>query len=80
MGKSLFKAEKRMGMEWGYVYIYILCIHMFYIYIGYIYIYVMNEYIYIYIYISVSMYVCRYETYLGVQLGKLGRRMVLAFS
>ena len=70
MGKSLFKAEKRMGMEWGYVYIYILCIHMFYIYIGYIYV----------MYIYVSMYVCRYETYLGVQLGKLGRRMVLAFS
>ena len=32
-----------------------------------------------YIYISVSMYVCRYETDLGVQLGKLGR-MVCAFG
>ena len=69
----------------GYIYIYVMYIYMYiyiciYIYICYvcmdIYIYVMYEYIYI----SVSMYVCRYETYLGVQLGKLGRRMVLAFS
>ena len=51
-----------------YLYIYVMYV--------WIYIYVMYEYIYI----SVSMYVCRYETYLGVQLGKLGRRMVLAFS